>query len=419
MSDVYESFISKYTSKSRDEGSKEYRAETIVTLQEYIKFVEESMKTEEEQAKEFRTPTLIDVNDKAAMIIGVLSYFSREAHEKLLRQYRDFADETIEITKYLCEKIKQDEDIEADYESFIKEMKRKISTNSTLLKLRFYVESLTKKMDGIASRWSIGNVIDPISRELQSAFYNFDPSINYVKVPNLDKAISIYLHHTHFSNMLYPISRIIADGDVKAALIALSELTELVYVDTRCAHPTAKVCLYLSIVRAVFEEAYTIYPELNRFAKANAVFQEKCEAFADRTIGDIQSLMPKDTLRGYTPGMQVRTLFRKKQIGYMKDMELMLNPIDLMVQIYKSVNSLKHYFSFDAGTLTFRETNILLLVLLSVAPPSNTVSIARFLDHWKDMVLTPVVKDYVSNFIGAVELLYSYEQIEEDENESD
>ena len=296
-------------------------------------------------------------------------------------------------------------------------MKHKITTNSTLQKLHFYLDSLTNKMTGIAARWSIGNIQEPVLRELQAAFYDFDATLNYVRAPNLDRAVSIYLHHSHFADMLYPISRIIADGTVKPALIALSELTELMYAEIKCSHPTAKICLYLSIIRSIFEEAYTIFPELNRFAKANAMFQEKCETFADQTIGEIAQLLPKGALKGYTQGMQVRTLFRKKQIGYMKDMEMMLNPIDLMIHIYKSVNSLRQYFSFDAGTLSFRETNTLLLILMSAAPPSNTVSIARFLDHWKEMVLTPVVKDYVSNFVGAVELLYTYEEIEEDERE--
>ena len=143
MENVYDSFLSNYICESREEGSKEYRAETIVTLQEYIQFVEESLEKEKEKAENFKTPDFTDVNDKAVMIIGILSYFAKEADQKLLAQYQSFAEETINITKVLANKIKHNESIEVDYEGFIKEMKRRISTNPKLVKLRFYVDALT------------------------------------------------------------------------------------------------------------------------------------------------------------------------------------------------------------------------------------------------------------------------------------
>ena len=119
MNDVYDSFLEKYISEARNEGAKEYRAETIVTLQEYVKFVQDSLQEETEKAKKFKTPTLVDVNDKAGMIIGVLSFFAKEANQKLITQYKEFAEETISITNVLANRIKQDEQIEADYEGFV------------------------------------------------------------------------------------------------------------------------------------------------------------------------------------------------------------------------------------------------------------------------------------------------------------
>ena len=413
----YDHIISKYITEARKTGAKEYRAECLVTLQEYVKFIQDSLVEEKEKHKQFKTPLPIHVTDRAGMFVGVLAFFAHEANEKLLNQYVDFADQTIKVTQALIERISKDETIEADYEEFVKTMKKKISTNKTLLTLRFYKDALVNKVNGIAMKYTVGNLIEPVKRSIQQAFFEFDQSLNYVKNKDLDNAVSVYLHHSHYSSMLYPISRVIADGDVKPALIALSELTELVNADLKCGHPTAKLILYISVVRAVFEEAYTIFPELNRFAKANAAFREKCETFASKTVGEIAQLLPKDVTKGYTKGLEVRTMFRKKQIGYMKEMEIMLNPIDLMIHIYKSVNALRTYFMCDAGSLTFRETNTLVLILLSVSPPSNTVSIARFLDHWKDLVLLPAVSKYIENFIGAVELLYSFQDIEEEEEE--
>lgn len=411
----YESILDMYTIKMKSSDPAKQQSESIVALADYIDYIDESLESEKQKSAALRPVEPSGYDDKAYMYLFILGYFCKEADQKLLQQYIEYSQETQKIARLLIKRLKKSKQIDVNTEKFIIDMKSRISKNKKLNTLRFYKNSLKAKIDSTISTCQLPLLVADVKSNLSAAFYKYDDQDKYVNYPPLDKSLSIYLHHSQFTNMLYPIFRVIADGQVKPALIALAELTELILVDIMNVEFVGRLVLYVSLVRVIFEESYTIYPELNRFSKANGEFLKRCHNFAEQTIGDISEMLPDSISKNYTKGMLVKTMFKRKTVNLMQDMEYMYSPIDLILHIYKACNHLKSYFSKSAAILSEKHLNVLLLVLISVAPPSNAVSIARFIHHWQDFSTKPEAKPFVANFIGAVELLYNFTETMDEE----
>ena len=114
--------------------------------------------------------------------------------------------------------------------------------------------------------------------------------------------------------------------------------------------------------------------------------------------------LSKDIVKGYTPGLTVQSLFKSKQVDMLKQMELMTNPIDLMKHVHSILQSLAAYFG-NGKPMSFDDTFTLLLALMSLSPPANAVSIAKFVSKWDDLQLSSVVGMSKNYFIAAVEQL--------------
>ncbi|EAY01700.1 hypothetical protein TVAG_316880 [Trichomonas vaginalis G3] len=414
----YESILSLYTSPLDQPNSEDQNSRSLISLAEYLDFIDNSIEQEKEKAMDFKIIDPSSYDDKIYMYLYVLNYFSKETDNEILKKAMEFSEETKKVTRLLMNKLKKDNSIYVNDKKFISDMKSRILKNKELLQLRFYKNSLNAKMNDMISAFPLPLLINELKSTYSSAFYKYDDTLNYIHYPPFDRALSMYLHHSHFSTMIDPICRVIADGNIKSALIALSELTELLMAEIQNIQSIGKYVMYISLVRVIFEESYAIYPELNLFRKANLLFLSRCYAFSDRTIGDISDMLPKYIVRNYTKGLLVKTMFKKKSVGLLQELEYMINPIDLMIHIYKSCMHIKQYFASDAGILSEKDMNVLLLCLLSIAPPCNCVSIARFLFHWKDIALKPEAKACIDNFVGAVQILYNFtENVEEEEEE--
>jgi len=110
--------------------------------------------------------------------------------------------------------------------------------------------------------------------------------------------------------------------------------------------------------------------------------------------------------------MAVPCLFREVMDG----IAYMLNPIDLIVALHRGHRQITRYFRDDRAPLRFRETTILMLALIAVNPPCNTVAIARFLWHWKKLTLSPATESTRRLFVAAIQKICAFEGDGEEED---
>jgi len=412
VSDEISPIVKPYIRTNVPSWTRENRAESIVCLTEFVQDQVKQLDKAQEYCQNYKPPQPRSYTDNGYMFISVIGHYSTEVEEQMWEFIKESVNQMIELANCLIGLLKKHGNVAVDSVQFCNDMKNHFSTHQTLVHLIYLRKALKNKMKMITDRCTLPDYDHFFQLHLSTAFHSLDADTSYSPPSGLDLVVEDYIRHSKYYVMLDPIARVVANGDVKAALIALAEMAEILHIEVKGINKQTKTCLYTSIVRSVFNEAYSLFPELNRFASANDAFMKKCDLFSNQTIADLR--LPEKIVREYTPGMPVNSLFRRKQINLMKEMEFMMNPIDLMLHIHKAVKTIRRYFSTDAKDLTYDDTKLLLLVLISVSPPSNAVSIARFLFHWKDLHLNPVIKDATMYFIGAVEIIFSIEGIQDE-----
>ena len=406
MDDKDESTVLKYISEIVGHPSKERRAESIVSLTEYLENIKANILQEKQKTVNYKTvdPSIYD--DRAFMSLIILTYFGKVYEKEFVEKYEHFTEPIINSAKILINKLKKDATLLVDYEQFISDNNNIVSANKELNELKFYLKSIIAKIEYMISLNQISFLNDGLENSLASAFYKFDNNLKYIEHYPLDKALSFYLHHSAFKNMLGPICTVVAEGNVKSALISLSEFTEAIFNEMSNHQLIGKIILYISIVRIVFEESYIKFSELNKYKKANGEFMEKCQEMSSKSIGELSNILPRSVTDYYPSEMSLKSIFVKNNIKLLTEFEYMFSPIDLIVHIYQACNELKVFFSSNSPIIADKELNVLLLGLLASSPPSNAIAIAKFVSHWRDFALKPETQPYIDNFIAAVNILY-------------
>jgi hypothetical protein len=165
--------------------------------------------------------------------------------------------------------------------------------------------------------------------------------------------------------------------------------------------------VYTVLVRYLFGLAYTLNPrDLQGSVEDNCAFLTACELFSMQTVRDLK--LSDVIVRHYTPGLQLSSLFKSKQITLLMPMEFMTNPIDLMHHVMVVLEALAATFGADEGCLSFDDTLLLLMSIMSLNPPSNAIAICAFLRKWEAIQLCPLMADAMNYFIVAVDQLLHY-----------
>jgi hypothetical protein len=203
--------------------------------------------------------------------------------------------------------------------------------------------------------------------------------------------------------MIAPAALIIADGPATALIPTLGEFNLAIVKRLGITTGAPRAVVYTSLVRCLFAASYAARPgPLIGVADENARLLIACERFARQTVRKLK--LSEAITRNYTPGLPLGSLFNQKQVGLLREMEWMTNPIDLVNHVNAILGKLAVHFARNGEFLSFDDTLTLMLALLSISPPGNAIVIASFLAKWERVQLSKIVvqaKDFFCGGSGA------------------
>ena len=342
-------------------------------------------------------------------LLTVLNYFTKEDDNIILKYQVVSLENMIVIANEMKSFLVKYGDVYVDCDQFLAALDDNARDDPEYKIVKRRRCALHKKSKLIYRKICIPDYKELIRTEIVAANNRYIPEFQYSPPSQFDDIIGEFIIHSKLSNIIYPTAKMIASGMPDSAVYTLSEFCNDVYSLLNLTSQQSKAVVYTSVVRFLFNQAYAIDSELAHYRKANAVFLLKAEQFSKQPVRDLK--LTKDISRYYTPGLPVSTLFKSKQLDMLKQMEIMTNPIDLMKHVHTIILSLASYFGSESGMLSFDDTLTLLLALMSLSPPSNAVSITKFVEKWQNVQLDDIVGKSKDFFIAAVETLLTEEEM--------
>jgi hypothetical protein len=235
-----------------------------------------------------------------------------------------------------------------------------------------------------------------------------DSDLLYTPPSPFDSQLEEYIRHDQFlMSVLLPAALIITDGAPASLMSTIGELNKTILGSLGITGGPPVTVVYISLVRILFDLAYTENSEaLSGDSQANSDFLIACELFGRQTVRQLR--LCETITRKYTPGLGIASLFNSKQVGLLRPMEWMTNPIDLLYWVNQSLLQLAKYFASQAGFLSFDDTLGLMLALLSIGPPSNSIAIVAFLRTWQCVPLSQSLLHAANIFTVAVEHILAF-----------
>ncbi|OHT09919.1 hypothetical protein TRFO_04477 [Tritrichomonas foetus] len=387
------------------------------------------------QKKQNEVLTLKSNYEKVSMPSGRLVYsgkrafyknacrFYRDACEKLIEYEENSIEDLVKIAKLAINYLKENASRNIYCEELIEEISDRLTNNSDYKYYIFAKDALNKKVRYYFKSFKLRDTRTAMRTSLVTALRsNYDYETKYVTPTIVDTVLPYFLKDAAYSCMIEPIIEQILLESVSSLVVTISEFTDMFYEDIGYSNDystnTMKYICYTTIVRYFFDEAYLRKPLLSLHEDKNQIFLEKCEIFAQTNIGDLN--IPERIKKQYVAYLPATSLFREQHLDILTDMQYMNNPLDIMLSLLAAQKQIAKYFKDDEQPLTFKETATLMLVLMSVSPPINAVSIALFLKKWGDIHLLPECEQAKDIFIAAVELIYNLDFNDgNDEDESE
>lgn len=381
-------------------ANKEHQAKQLEKLNNAEKNFNNSLK---KIAKEEKDPDPNDYSHTHYRHICVLNTYLRDYDKKVFEIEEYHIKKIIQNIAMMRSFIETSEFISVRVVQFLNELQNEVKTETNYLKLKSKRRSIKNKRNFL-----IRSIYKPDYKAIiQNEFINvnslFEQEFQYAPPSQLDVIISDFLHRSQFRDIIYPTAKIISNGDVDTAMYTISQFCLEVYKALNLTIPKSKAIVYTSIIRILFNESYCIDAELNAYKKEDGEFLIKANEFSKRTVRDLK--LTNDISRYYTPGLPLTTLFKPKQIDMLKQIEFMTNPLDIMKQIHTITVSLAQFFGSENGMLSFDDMLTLLLALVSISPPTNCVSISKFIEKWRQLQINDVIGNAKDFFVAAVETL--------------
>jgi hypothetical protein len=243
---------------------------------------------------------------------------------------------------------------------------------------------------------------------LVQAASEYDSELRYAPVHDFDSLLEDYLMQDPvIKPTIEAAAWVIVEGTPQNLLSTLGELNIITLNQLRITAGPPRTVVYTVLVRYLFGIAYALSPgELMGSQEESFEFLRACEAFSMQTVRDLN--LSDVIVRRYTPGLQISSLFKSKQIALLMPMEVMTNPIDLMHHVMVVLGALASTFGADEGCLSFDDTLLLLMAVMSLHPPSNAIAIASFLRKWEGVQLCALMSGAMNYFVVAVQQLCEY-----------
>ncbi|KAI5525154.1 vacuolar sorting protein 9 (VPS9) domain family [Trichomonas vaginalis G3] len=273
-------------------------------------------------------------------------------------------------------------------------------------KAKWYHDALNHKIDLVTSSWKSNNYNRVLSVEILAAINRYQKSVKYSPPSYFDLAFNEYIHnHPKITKMLGPASQCLADPnmDFDSAFYMIDHFLQDIYkalnVDMK---GPLKHIIFTSLIRLLFTESSVYGNGLNKHQEIDGKFLIRCHRFANQTVRDLN--LSDEVLCGFTQGLHIRALFKTNKVGELKSLETILNPIDLMYQIYSVLQEIQKAFA-PGKTISFDDMFTLLLACISLNPPSNAYSIAKFIAHWDKINYSNIISLSKNYYIAAIDQL--------------
>ena len=408
----------KYFEKYGEIGEPDSRRQNL-QLDQLEKFINQQKTKLEKSAENIKNKTYPDPSifyGKHRMVLSVLIEYSKEIHEKLKETEDDYYGELIILLNQIAFAISDNPKLIIDVDKLTHFLISKIANDETFKKYRNMRRSINAKMKYIVSSKLKQNYASMLSIEFIQANQRFEKNVLYSPPSHFDVVFCEYIRNSPKLSKMVPAAALtIVNTDIETANFTINQLALEVYKTLNLDEKGySRNIVYTSLIRMLFDEAYNQDSELCKYNDANALFLIKCDDFSKQRVKDLG--LSEYIVKNYTPGLGIQSLFKSKQVNLLKQMELMTNPIDLMKHVHTILISLTKYFG-GGKTMSFDDTFILLLALISLSPPVNAVSIAKFVNKWDCVHLSNTVSLSKKYYIAAVKHLISFDEEETEEEE--
>ncbi|EAX99490.1 hypothetical protein TVAG_413080 [Trichomonas vaginalis G3] len=385
---------------------------TIFTLEDFIdqnKSKAEKIKNKSRHKRSSVNPDLF-TTEGILPITGLRScMYANEAQlydfqYKILMDFTNIAHELISVLKQLP-------GLNADIRLLQYDMQHFGLEDNYYKSLKDQRAQLRKLIPIYSRKYTAPKYIEEIFGVLSQGGVKFDQNLQYAPPNELDTVLVEYIQRSSYKEIMNATAMIIEDGTLDGAVSTIWELNNSIIEDLKMTFNQNAMILYMSLIRAIFDNAYALNPRphLNRYSKANKEFLEKARKFIEQPIS---LLNLSETIVGAKRVNQpIYSLMLSSKYSF-EHIQFLTNPIDILYQIHLQCQQLFQLSS--TGTLSPPDHQMLILALVASTPPSNAVSIAIFLEKWGNLFSNATLSKSKRMFIDAVSGIINIVKITDD-----
>lgn len=394
FNDIFKECVSEAEHDQQIEKLEQYIASQRNVLSQ-IKTREQETMTWNESDVEITTRNLFK------FVLNEYALVSKKFNEFQIKSFTNLLKEAEEIRDYMKSHL-----VSIDFNKFNLVIREKYNRNKEYIKLRVLKKRLASRCSRIANNCLNPDYMKILKIELVTAASMYDSNFNYSPPSPLDKILAEYIYNSHLAKMVEPTSAIIAEGTPEAAISTIGEFNLALLKNLNVTSGPPPSVIYISLIRLLFGISYTMGRELAKYTDEDKQFLFYCEQFARQSVRDLK--LSDFIMKKFTAGLPIQSIFRMKQVEMLMPMEFMTNPIDLMYHVNKILNALATFFASNEGFLSFDDTLTLLIALMSISPPSNAISISKFVNRWEIVQISSVVSIAKNYFIAAIEEIQNF-----------
>ena len=382
------------------------------------------MKLKDEKDKQlsrlssYKPADLASVRHQRRHLLKVMNAFHEEAEKLACSCITECCDEVMNLVVALIHFLRKSTTETVLADEFIEDMMKRLKNHSKIRQLKFYRDALRTKVRAIVKVFPGCNFHQLALRELDQSFFLYESELSYPQPSAFDDALPLFVEHLGLCSMVDSIVAAILEGSVQCALVTIASFSELIKESLSESHQAANtLIIYTAVVRYVFNEAYLRRADLNAGVKENTEFLRRADMFRKQPIHQID--IPVEIKKRYAQHMDIGGLFSKKQRETVDNLQFQTNPIDMLMTLYLAQQEIARYYGEKFKPLKFEETTTLMLALFAVNPPCNAVSLARFLNRWKELTIFPEANKARDLFISSIQKIYSFQEEEYEEEEDE
>jgi len=338
--------------------------------------------------------------DGAMMILGIRQFI--EENEISITEYRKSSlQRFINVARTIVSSIKQQSYILADLKMLTVALNSGVIDDPQYKNMKKKRVTLKKAARVIARSYAKPNYGLDLQIALSNEQRQFDSENQYMPPSLLDIYTSEFLYRKQFFGIVKAASQYINDKVVDVATSSIWELNASLNEILGSRVSFAISILHSCIIRFLFDLTYYSYPQsiLNSYQAQDIEFVKKCGKFSQQPLVILG--IPSDLFKTQKD-LTISQFFMNRPLGF-SNLEFMTNPIDIIYNIHKTLNSFSSVLNNKSLNTNYIQK--LTVGLLACNPPSNPVSIKAFLEIWGNLMISIDAQKSKVMFIGSIEYI--------------